>query len=369
MKSFRVIISGGGTGGHIFPALAIANEIKKKNPFAVILFIGAKGRMEMDKIPEAGYDIIGLDVVGIQRSFSFNSIFKNIKFPFLLLKSLLKARRILKNFNPDVVVGVGGYASGPTLRMANSLKVPTLIQEQNSYAGLTNKWLSKKAKKICVAYDKMDRFFDIDKIILTGNPVRKDIIALSTKNEEAIKYFKIGSDEKLILILGGSLGARSINDGVLKSLRLIKNTSFRLLWQVGNRFIDTVDSSFDKKEFSNVKTMSFIKRIDLAYAAADIIISRAGALSISEITLIGKPSILIPSPNVSEDHQTKNAMYLVENNAAKIIYDNETDKILNTAIKLLKSPKEISIIAENAKRLAKPNATEDIVKEVFNLIK
>ncbi len=369
MKSFRVIISGGGTGGHIFPALAIANEIKKKNPFAVILFIGAKGRMEMDKIPEAGYDIIGLDVVGIQRSFSFNSIFKNIKFPFLLLKSLLKARRILKNFNPDVVVGVGGYASGPTLRMANSLKVPTLIQEQNSYAGLTNKWLSKKAKKICVAYDKMDRFFDIDKIILTGNPVRKDIIALSTKNEEAIKYFKIGSDEKLILILGGSLGARSINDGVLKSLKLIKNTSFRLLWQVGNRFIDTVDSSFDKKEFSNVKTMSFIKRIDLAYAAADIIISRAGALSISEITLIGKPSILIPSPNVSEDHQTKNAMYLVENNAAKIIYDNETDKILNTAIKLLKSPKEISIIAENAKRLAKPNATEDIVKEVFNLIK
>ena len=369
MKSFRVIISGGGTGGHIFPALAIANEIKKKNPLAVILFIGAKGRMEMDKIPEAGYDIIGLDVVGIQRSFSFNSIFKNIKFPFLLLKSLLKARRILKNFNPDVVVGVGGYASGPTLRMANSLKVPTLIQEQNSYAGLTNKWLSKKAKKICVAYDKMDRFFDIDKIILTGNPVRKDIIALSTKNEEAIKYFKIGSDEKLILILGGSLGARSINDGVLKSLKLIKNTSFRLLWQVGNRFIDTVDSSFDKKEFSNVKTMSFIKRIDLAYAAADIIISRAGALSISEITLIGKPSILIPSPNVSEDHQTKNAMYLVENNAAKIIYDNETDKILNTAIKLLKSPKEISIIAENAKRLAKPNATEDIVKEVFNLIK
>ena len=369
MKSFKVIISGGGTGGHIFPALAIANEIKEQNPLAVILFVGAKGRMEMDKIPNAGYDIIGLDVVGIQRSLSLNSLLKNLKFPFLLLKSLLHAKKILKDFKPDIVVGVGGYASGPTLRMANTLKIPTLIQEQNSYAGLTNKWLSKKAVKICVAYKKMDRFFDADKIVETGNPVRKDIIDLLAKKKEAINYFNINNKEKVILVLGGSLGARSINNGILKSLELIKNSPIRLLWQVGNRFIDTVNSSFDKKDFSNVKTMPFIKRMDLAYAAADIIISRAGALSISEITLIGKPSILIPSPNVSEDHQTKNAMSLVDFNAAKLISDNETDKVLSVAIKLLKSPKEINLIAENAKKLAKPNATEDIVNEVFKFIK
>ena len=369
MKSFKVIISGGGTGGHIFPALAIANEIKKQNPLSAILFVGAKGRMEMDKIPNAGYKIIGLDVVGIQRSFSFNSFVKNLKFPFLLLKSLLDAKKIVKDFNPDVVVGVGGYASGPTLRMANRLKIPTIIQEQNSYAGLTNKWLSQKAVKICVAYGKMDRFFDADKIIETGNPVRKDIIDLSTKKQEALNYFKIDKKEKVILVLGGSLGARSINNGILKSLDIIKNSPIQLLWQVGNRFTDNVNSSFDKKEFSNVKTMSFIKRMDLAYAAADIVISRAGALSISEITLIGKPSILIPSPNVSEDHQTKNAMSLVSHNAAKIISDNETEKVLSVAIKLLKSNKEMNVIAENAKKLSKPNATEDIVKEVFKFIK
>jgi len=369
MESFKVIISGGGTGGHIFPALAIANEIKEKNPLSVILFVGAKGRMEMEKIPNAGYEIIGLDVVGIQRSFSLNAILKNIKFPFLLLKSLRKAKKILKDFKPDVVIGVGGYASGPTLRMAYSLKIPTLIQEQNSYAGLTNKWLSKKAEKICVAYEKMDRFFDVNKIIKTGNPVRKDIIDLSTKKEEAVTYFKLDQKEKVILVLGGSLGARSINNGILKSLDIIKNSPFRLLWQVGNRFIESVNSSFDKKLFSNVKTMSFIKRMDLAYAAADIVISRAGALSISEITLIGKPSILIPSPNVSEDHQTKNAMSLVNNNAAKLIFDNETDKVLSEAIKLLENPEELNMIAENVKKLAKPNATEDIVKEVFKFIK
>lgn len=368
MKVFKAIISGGGTGGHIFPALAIANEIKDKRPNAEILFVGAKGRMEMEKVPESGYDIVGLDVVGIQRSISISSVIKNLKFPFLLLKSLKRAKSIVRGFNPDIVIGVGGYASGPTLRMANKLGIPTLIQEQNSYAGLTNKWLSNKALKICVAYQNMDRFFNKEKIIETGNPVRKDIVNIESKREEALAYFGIEKNEKVILVLGGSLGAKSINEGILKNLNLLKGKPVRLLWQVGKRYVDSVEKSFDTKSFSNISTMAFIKRMDLAYCVSDVVISRAGALSISEITLVGKASILIPSPNVSEDHQTKNAMALVKNNAAILVEDNNTDDVINEAIKLLDDSKLCNSIAVNAKQLGKPNATQDIVNEVFKLI-
>tara|TARA_B100001093_G_scaffold362286_1_gene347019 strand:- start:2084 stop:3193 length:1110 start_codon:yes stop_codon:yes gene_type:complete len=367
MKAYKVIISGGGTGGHIFPALAIANGIIEKKPEAEILFVGAKGRMEMEKVPQAGFNIVGLDVVGIQRSISISSIIKNLKFPFLLIKSLTKAKQIVKNFNPNIVIGVGGYASGPTLRMANKLNIPTLIQEQNSYAGLTNKWLSKNASKICVAYSKMDKFFSKEKIIVTGNPVRKDISDLKTKKEEAFTYFKISNNEKVILILGGSLGAKSINEGLLNSLKLIKDKPIKLIWQVGKRYISSISESLKKSEFANVTATAFINRMDLAYAAADVIVSRAGALSISEITLVGKASILVPSPNVSEDHQTKNAMALVENKAAILVKDSSTDSLLEKALYLLSNEKEYTLIAKNAKLLGKPNATEDIVDQVLKL--
>ena len=367
MKGEKGRIRGGGTGGHIFPALAIANGIKEKKPEAEILFVGAKGRMEMEKVPQAGFNIVGLDVVGIQRSFSIASIIKNLKFPFLLIKSLSKAKQIVKNFNPNIVIGVGGYASGPTLRMANKLNIPTLIQEQNSYAGLTNKWLSKKASKICVAYSNMDKFFSKEKIIVTGNPVRKDIIDLKTKKKEALAHFKINNNEKVILVLGGSLGAKSINDGILNSLQLIKGKPIKLIWQVGKRYISSISESLNKSEFSNVNAMAFINRMDLVYAAADIIVSRAGALSISEITLVGKASILVPSPNVSEDHQTKNALALVENKAAVLVEDGSTERLLEKALYLLNNEQEYASITKNAKLLGKPNATEDIVKQVFKL--
>ena len=367
-KQYKIIISGGGTGGHIFPALAVANEIISRKPDSCILFIGAKGRMEMDKVPLEGFDIIGLDVVGIQRSFSLNAIIKNIKFPFLLLKSLKNAKKIIVDFRPDIVIGFGGYASGPTLKVANKLRIPTLIQEQNSYAGLTNKWLSSKASKICVAYEKMDKFFKSDKITITGNPVRKDIINVASKREEAIRYFKLNNDEKVILILGGSLGAKSINEGILKSLDLVKNKPLKVLWQVGKRYVDDVNASLSNRINKNISVMAFIKRMDLAYAASDVVISRAGALSISEISTCAKASILIPSPNVSEDHQTKNALYLVDKNAALIVKDNETEKALETAINLLEHPEKLKTIENNVKHLAKPNACQHIVDEIFNVL-
>ena len=368
MSDLRVIISGGGTGGHIFPALAIADEIISREENAKILFVGANGRMEMEKVPDAGYEIIGLDVVGIQRSFSVSSIIKNLKFPFLLLKSLKKANKIVKDFKPNIVIGVGGYASGPTLKMAHKLGIPTLIQEQNSYAGLTNKLLSKKTSKICVAYDNMESFFGAEKIVLTGNPVRKDIINLTTKREEAREFFKVSSGQKVILVLGGSLGARSINEGLLQEIDLIAGQPVKLLWQVGKRYIDEVNLKIDELKYPNISLMAFIKRMDLAYAAADLIISRAGALSISEITLVGKSSILVPSPNVSEDHQTKNALALVKNNAALLVKDQDSANVLSTAMELLNNQTQNADIALNAKNMGKPNATEDIVGEIFKLI-
>jgi len=368
MSSCKVIISGGGTGGHIYPAIAIAKKILEINKDSEILFVGAKGRMEMEKVPEEGFEIVGLNVVGIQRSMSINAIIKNLKFPFLLLKSFNHARKIIKDFQPNIVVGVGGYASGPTLRMAHRLKIPTLIQEQNSYAGLTNKWLSKKTKKICVAYENMNQFFEPTKLVLTGNPVRKDIENLDTKLSEAKTYFKVSKYEKVILVLGGSLGAKSINEGILNSIHIIKDQPIKLLWQVGKRYFESIENQLNQINIPNVKALAFIKRMDLAYSLADLVISRAGALSISELTLAGKPSILVPSPNVSEDHQTKNAMSLVNKSAAILIKDRQTDSLLRTALDLLKQENQLNTISKNAKKMGKPNASDDIVKEIFKLI-
>ena len=368
MSSYKVIISGGGTGGHIYPAIAIAKKILEISKDSEILFVGAKGRMEMEKVPEEGFEIVGLNVVGIQRSMSINAILKNLKFPFLLLKSFNHARKIIKDFQPNIVVGVGGYASGPTLRMAHSLKIPTLIQEQNSYAGLTNKWLSKKTKKICVAYENMNQFFEKNKLVLTGNPVRKDIENLDAKLSEAKTYFKVFKNEKVILVLGGSLGAKSINEGILNSIHTIKDQPIKLLWQVGKRYFESIENQLNKINISNVNTFPFIKRMDLAYSVADVVVSRAGALSISELTLAGKPSVLVPSPNVSEDHQTKNAMSLVAKSAAILLKDNQTDLLLRTAMDLLKDGNQLNTISQNAKKMGKPNATQDIVNEIFKLI-
>ena len=367
MSNLKIVISGGGTGGHIYPAIAIAKKILEKNKDSKILFVGAKGRMEMEKIPEEGFSIIGLDVVGIQRSLSLKSIFKNLKFPFLLLKSLNNAKKILEDFKPDVVVGVGGYASGPTLRMAHSLNIPTLIQEQNSYAGLTNKWLSKKANKICVAYENMSQFFDESKLILTGNPVRKDIENLNSKVDEAKKYFNVLKSEKVILVLGGSLGAMSINEGIIKSISILNDQPVKLIWQVGKRYFNKINDQLTQINMKNIHPLPFIKRMDLAYSVSDIVISRAGALSISELTLAGIPSILVPSPNVSEDHQTKNAMSLVSKSAAILVKDDQTEKLLSVAIELLKNKEQLTKISKNAKNLGKPNATNDIVSEIFKL--
>jgi UDP-N-acetylglucosamine--N-acetylmuramyl-(pentapeptide) pyrophosphoryl-undecaprenol N-acetylglucosamine transferase len=368
MSTYKIIISGGGTGGHIYPAIAIAKKILEISKDSEILFVGAKGRMEMEKVPEEGFEIVGLNVVGIQRSMSINAILKNIKFPFLLLKSFNHARKIIKDFQPNIVVGVGGYASGPTLRMAHSLKIPTLIQEQNSYAGLTNKWLSKKTKKICVAYENMNQFFETNKLVLTGNPVRKDIENLDAKLLDAKTYFKVSKNEKVILVLGGSLGAKSINEGILNSIDTIKDQPIKLLWQVGKRYFDSIENQLNQINIPNVKALAFIKRMDLAYSLADLVISRAGALSISELTLAGKPSILVPSPNVSEDHQTKNAMSLVNKSAAILVEDKDTDSLLRTALDLLKQENQLNTISKNAKKMGKPNASEDIVNEIFKLI-
>lgn len=364
MKNLKVIISGGGTGGHIFPALAIANELKTRFSNIEILFIGANGRMEMTKVPEAGYKIIGLDVVGLQRRLTY----KNLFFPYLLLKSLRKAKSIVKSFNPNVVIGVGGYASGPTLKMASKLGYPTLIQEQNSYAGLTNKLLSKKAISICVAYENMSKFFPVEKIKLTGNPVRSDILNINDKKNEGLSHFKIKEGKKVILILGGSLGARSINEGLLNNIDSINNDSLTVLWQVGSRYIESVNIKLNREKYPSIIPLAFIQRMDLAYAAADIIVSRAGALSISEIAIVGKPAILVPSPNVSEDHQTKNAMSLVNNSSAIMVKDEDVNSTLIPEImNLINDEDKWSEFKNNLSKMAKPSASKHIVDEVVKV--
>lgn len=364
-KSIKIVISGGGTGGHIYPAVAIANEIMAQMPDAEILFVGAEGKMEMEKVPKAGYDIVGLPIAGINRS----NMLANLSFPLKLVKSLQKARQTLKSFKPDVAVGVGGYASGPTLMMAGQMGVKTLIQEQNSYAGITNKWLAKKATKICVAYPGMEAFFPKDKLVFTGNPVRKDIVDSSVSREDALKHFGLDSARKTVLVIGGSQGARSINQAVLAGYQRFFEAEVQLIWQTGKGFLSTAKEKTDGKDFSQGFISDFIYEMDMAYAAADVVISRAGALSVSELCLVAKPSILVPFPNAAEDHQTKNAMSLVNENAALIVKDNEVgEKLISTCLSLLADEKRQQELSRQIKAFAKPNAAKEIVEEVRKVI-
>lgn len=360
-QSINIIISGGGTGGHIYPAIAIANEIKVRYPEANILFVGAKDKMEMEKVPQAGYEIKGLWISGIQRKLTL----KNLMFPFKLLSSLWKAYRIIRKFKPDVAVGTGGFASGPTLMVANRKGIPTLIQEQNSYPGITNRLLGKKAQKICVAYDNLERFFSEEKIIKTGNPVRQDLLFIHTKIEEGKDFFELDTSKKTILVLGGSLGARKINQLMEANLEFFKKQGVQLIWQCGKLYFEEY-KKYD--ELENIQVHQFLNRMDLAYAAADFIVSRAGASSVSELCIVGKPTIFIPSPNVAEDHQTKNAKSIADKHGALVVKENELDTFPVVLETLLKDKGKQESLSENINELALPNATSNIVNEIEKLI-
>ncbi|WP_462266255.1 undecaprenyldiphospho-muramoylpentapeptide beta-N-acetylglucosaminyltransferase [Mucilaginibacter sp.] len=360
----RIIISGGGTGGHIFPAVAIANALKKADPATEILFVGANGRMEMEKVPAAGYKIIGLDIQGIQRK----SIWKNIMFPVKLLRSINKARGIIKDFKPDAAVGVGGYASGPLLYAAYLKGIPTLIQEQNSYAGITNKWLGGKAQKVCVAFDGMDKFFPAGKIMKTGNPIRKASVAIADKRQEAMAAFGLSPLKKTILVTGGSLGARTLNQSIQDGLQQLIAADVQLIWQTGKSYYKSVTEQLGAGLHPNIKVLEFLNRMDLAYAAADVIISRAGAGTIAELCVVKKPVILVPSPNVAEDHQTKNALALVQENAALFVADRDAEaKLVKMALELLNDKHKQDTLSNNIGKLALPDADEVIAKEVLQL--
>ncbi|MFV5688571.1 undecaprenyldiphospho-muramoylpentapeptide beta-N-acetylglucosaminyltransferase [Flavobacterium sp. ZT3R25] len=362
MKQYKFILSGGGTGGHIYPAIAIANELKFRFPDAEILFVGANNKMEMQKVPQAGYKIKGLWIAGLQRRLTFD----NALFPIKLLSSLLKSRTILKEFKPDVVIGTGGFASGPLLQVAGIAGIPTVIQEQNSYPGITNKLLSKKASKICVAYENLERFFPKGKMILTGNPVRQDLIDIESKRAEAIQYFNLDSKKKTLLILGGSLGARRVNQLIEKELENILSQNVQVIWQCGKLYLE----DYKKYNKENVQVVAFIERMDLVYAAADVIISRAGASSVSELCIVGKPVIFIPSPNVAEDHQTKNAQAIVDKKGALMLKESELDSQFGLVFEaLLKDQGKQNQLSENIKQLAMPEATKQIVDEIVKLIK
>lgn len=365
-EPLRVIISGGGTGGHIFPAVSIANEIRAKRPDAQILFVGAEGRMEMQRVPAAGYEIKGLPIAGFNRK----NMLKNIPVVFKIMKSRRMARQIVRQFNPQVAVGVGGYASGPTLNVAASMGVPTLIQEQNSYAGVTNKILAKKAKKICVAYEGMERFFPKEKIVMTGNPVRQNLSDTGLSKMEAVREMKLEQGKQTILIIGGSLGAKTLNDCVLGNLSLIRQQSrVQFVWQTGKYYSEAIAKELEERGCpDNLKVMDFISDMRLAYTAADLVISRAGAGSISEFCLLGKPVILVPSPNVAEDHQTKNALALVEKNAALYVTDADARRTLvPLAINTVRDREKITQLSQNILELAHPNAASDIADEVLRL--
>ncbi len=362
----RVIISGGGTGGHIFPAVSIANEIKAKRPDAKILFVGAEGRMEMQRVPAAGYPIKGLPIAGFNRK----NLLKNIPVLFKILESRRMARRILRDFRPQVAVGVGGYASGPTLNVAESMGIPTLLQEQNSYAGVTNKLLAKKARKICVAYDGMSRFFPADKILFTGNPVRQNLLEGTVQKDDAVRSFGLVPGKRTILVIGGSLGARTLNESILGNLPLVKQqNNVQFVWQTGKYYSSAIKEELDRRGCpDNLKVMDFIADMKQAYAAADLVISRAGAGSISEFCLLGKPVILVPSPNVAEDHQTKNALALVQKNAALYVPDAETRRsLLPLAINTVADHEKLETLSRNIIQLARPNAASDIADEVIKL--
>jgi UDP-N-acetylglucosamine--N-acetylmuramyl-(pentapeptide) pyrophosphoryl-undecaprenol N-acetylglucosamine transferase len=363
--NIRIIISGGGTGGHIFPAVSIANALKEQHPDIEILFVGAEGRMEMQRVPAAGYKIIGLPVAGFDRK----HLWKNIGVLIKLVRSQLKARQIIKDFKPHAAVGVGGYASGPTLKVAGMMGIPTLIQEQNSYAGVTNKLLAKKACKICVAYEGMERFFDKEKIILTGNPVRQGLLTQAISKEEAIRKFGLDPQKKTILIVGGSLGARTINNCVMHGLEKIKNSGVQFIWQTGKFYIDEAKATVAKVgNLPMLHTTDFISDMAAAYSAADLVISRAGAGSISEFCLLQKPVILVPSPNVAEDHQTKNALALVNKDAALYVKDMEAEqKLLDLAIQTVQQPDTLTKLSTNIAKLAFKDSANVIANEVYKL--
>lgn len=361
----RVIISGGGTGGHIFPAISIANALKEIDPSTEILFVGAQGKMEMEKVPAAGYKIVGLPVAGFHRQLNLRNVARNLLFPFRLAGSLMKAGSIISDFKPDVCVGVGGYASGPVLYRGAGKGVKCLIQEQNSFPGVTNKILAKRAERICVAYPGMERFFPARKIVMTGNPVRQSLLATVDKAAAAAE-FGLDPAKKTILVIGGSLGARSVNNGILSSLSKLGD-DVQLLWQTGKFYFERVNSQLTEQPRANVKAMAFIMDMNKAYGLADIVVSRAGASSISELALLGKASILVPSPNVSEDHQTKNARALETEGAAVMVADADTATLVDEAQRLLADEAKVASLGENIKRFARPDAAADIAKEVIRI--
>ncbi|MCW2120537.1 undecaprenyldiphospho-muramoylpentapeptide beta-N-acetylglucosaminyltransferase [Flavobacterium sp. 7A] len=362
MKTYKFILSGGGTGGHIYPAVAIANELKLRFPNAEFLFVGAQDKMEMQKVPQAGYKIKGLWIAGLQRKLTL----QNLMFPVKLIDSLLKSRRIIKEFKPDIAIGTGGFASGPLLQMANMMGIPTVIQEQNSFPGITNKLLSKKASAICVAYENLERFFPEDKMILTGNPVRQDLITIESKREEAIAHFHLDKNKKTLLVLGGSLGARRVNQLIEKELEAIIGQGVQIIWQCGKLYFE----EYKKFNSAQVQVMAFIERMDLVYAGADMIISRAGASSVSELCIVGKPVIFIPSPNVAEDHQTKNAKAIVDKEGALLLKEYELNELFAVVFQnLLHDEQKQKQLSNNIKLLARPNATKMIVDKIEELIK
>jgi UDP-N-acetylglucosamine--N-acetylmuramyl-(pentapeptide) pyrophosphoryl-undecaprenol N-acetylglucosamine transferase len=365
MQKYKFIISGGGTGGHTFPAISIANGLKERFPDCDILFVGAEGKMEMEKVPAAGYTIVGLPIAGFHRG----EIWRNLSFFPKLIRSMLKARRVVRRFKPDCAIGVGGYASGPVLNVATRLKIPTVLQEQNSYAGVTNRILGKKADKICVAYDKMERFFPAGKIVFTGNPVRQDLLEGREKPDEAKLFFDITDDKPVLLIVGGSLGARSINRSILKNIEKIKDAPVNVVWQTGKFYFKEINDALENNPIPNLKIMEFIPRMDLAYAVSRLVISRAGAGTISELCLTGKPCVLVPSPNVAEDHQTQNAMALVDKKAAVLVKDSDVNELLVTeALKLIQDKGELGKLESNILELATPDASKDIVGVIEKLI-
>ena len=365
----KIIISGGGSGGHIFPAVAIANAVKARWSDADILFVGAEGRMEMEKVPAAGYKIIGLPIAGLQRKLTFENLVKNLQLPMRIIKSRSKVKGIIADFAPDIVVGVGGFASEPTLKAASSMGYKTLLQEQNSYAGLTNKMLARKAEKICVAYEGMERFFPKEKIVFTGNPVRADIEQMNVTAAEGRNHFGLEAEGRVLLSVGGSLGARSINEMILNHLHFFKENNIQILWQTGRWMYNEAVSAVEKAQVGQwVKVHQFIQRMDMAYAAADVVVSRAGAIAISELCLVGKPVVLIPSPNVAEDHQTKNAQALVNKRAAEMVRDADAIEVgMARALTLLKNKVRLEELHQNISALGIADAAERVAAEIEKL--
>lgn len=364
-RPYRLIISGGGTGGHIFPAIAIANEFRERYPQSEILFVGAQGRMEMTRVPEAGYKIVGLWISGLQRRLTLS----NLMFPVKVIVSYFRAVSILKSFRPDAVVGTGGYASGPVLMAATRRGIPSLIQEQNSFAGLTNKQVGGKVSKVCVAYEGMEKYFPRDKVVLTGNPVRKDLLKIEEKRSRGLYHFGFDDDNKTLLIIGGSLGARTINESILAGIDKLIDANIQVIWQTGRVYYTACMEKMAAYDLTRVRVHDFVKEMDLAYAAADVVVSRSGALAVSELCIARKPCILVPSPNVAEDHQTKNAKALADKGAAVIVADKEAmNSLVDEALKLIFDEKRAEKLSNNIASMARPNATRDIVNEIEKMI-